>query len=158
MGDSAGDSGTPYGTVIGDAHASVGLADAVVGLIHRPVSSWWSQRKSRRDMLEKLGEWSQEAVNKEGRFLQPVLTAQAFNAHLWQHDCCPQPKGSCSSTLAWAQLLHALGINPGNGAVIWNLPTTASEATEETMQTDTVLEVEGEAMRHIINLYRKYVS
>ncbi|KAL4947616.1 hypothetical protein BDW69DRAFT_110412 [Aspergillus filifer] len=101
----------------------------------------------------RLGEWVDEALDSEGRWLQPVLRRQAFEDHLVNADGHFQPQAQCKSSFAWAQLLYALIIRPNGGVLAWRLPSTEIDPT---VSGDLSLEVDGEVMCHVINLYRLY--
>ena len=64
-----------------------------------------------------------------------------------------QPKGRCESSLAWAQLLFALNIRPEGGVLAWRLPP---RDIDPAISSEISLEVDGDVMCHIINLYRLY--
>lgn len=144
---------TRYGTTISDASATVGLTGMIVDLVHRPVSAFWTKRTQKQMFIKRLGQWAGEAFDEHEHWLQPVLQLDAFETHLVQSDGCFQPSGKCSSSLAWAQLLYALGINPGMGVLAWRLSPQKLDPTE----TGTIdLEIDGGVLVHIVNLYTLY--
>ena len=142
-----------YGRVVGDGQQTVSLAGAVVDLFRGPVNSLWQRRTLLQSLRADLGEWADEAVDEKGNFLQPVLRAAAFEEHLVSNNAHFKPRGACTSILGWAQLLYAIDIRPGQGIVAWRRPARAKDPLT-TGQFD--LEVDGEVLCHIINLYRLY--
>ncbi|KAL4794319.1 hypothetical protein BDV19DRAFT_365136 [Aspergillus venezuelensis] len=146
-------SGTQYSQIIGDTQQTVSLAGAVIDLVGRTITSRWEKQKAIQVFKLRLGEWVDEAVDSEGRWLQPVLRRQAFEDHLVHADGHFQPQGQCKSSFAWAQLLYALNIRPKGGILSWRLPSTEIDPT---VSGDLSLEVDGEVMCHVINLYRLY--
>lgn len=150
MTDQGGDT---YAQVISDGQQTVTLTGAVVELVGRPISSIWQKRNATQAFKEKLGEWADEAVDRKGRWLQPVLRSRAFEDHLVRENGYFQPTGQCDSSFAWAQLLYALNIRPGGGVIAWRLPP---KVINPAVAEDVVLEVDGAAMCHIINIFRLY--
>lgn len=151
MGEQA--SSTGYGTVVGDASATVGLTNAVVDLVQRPISYYWRRRSDRQTLLARLGEWGEEAVDKRGRWLQPVLQKSALEEHLIKSDGHCLPVGEHTADLGWSHLLYALGIRPGAGIVRWRLP---HHAIDPLQAGSMELEIDGAAIAHIINFFRIY--
>ncbi|OAA67648.1 hypothetical protein ISF_03824 [Cordyceps fumosorosea ARSEF 2679] len=121
------------------------------------VTGWLATKASRAEAVAdyegSLREWLQEA--KEGtRYLQPKLTNDSFNLHLGSQLPIAEPPATSTSCFAWVKLLYALNIRPGDGVLEWERP-----AKDIQPGTDTVcLIVEGQAMCHIINLFRIYRS
>lgn len=150
MTDQGGDT---YAQVISDGQQTVTLTGAVVELVGRPISSIWQKRNATQAFKEKLGEWAGEAVDRKGRWLQPVLRSRAFEDHLVRENGYFQPTGQCDSSFAWAQLLYALNIRPGGGVIAWRLPP---KVINPAVAEDVVLEVDGAVMCHIINIFRLY--
>jgi hypothetical protein len=106
-------------------------------------------------LREKLGEWAKEAVDANGRWLQPVLRNRAFEDHLVKENGFFKPSGSCESTFAWAHLLYALDIRPGRGVLAWRVPTDGIDPADS---GQIPLDIDGQALCHIVNLYREYTS
>jgi hypothetical protein len=106
-------------------------------------------------LRERLGEWAQEAVDANGRWLQPVLRNRAFEDHLVKENGFFKPSGSCESTFAWAHLLYALDIRPGRGVLAWRVPTDGINPADFGQIS---LDIDGQALCHIVNLYREYTS
>ena len=142
-----------YGRVVGDGQQTVSLAGAVVDLFKGPVNSLWRRRNLKQSLRADLGEWAVEAVDWKGNFLQPVLRASAFEKHLVNKNARFKPGGDCTAIFGWAQLLYALDIRPGHSILAWRRPARANDPLT-TGQID--LEVDGEVLCHIINLYRLY--
>lgn len=142
-----------YAQVIGDGQQTVTLAGAVFELVGRPLSSIWKKHRTAQALKQKLGEWADEAVDNKGRWLQPVLRSRAFEDHLVRENGYFQPTGRCESSFAWAQLLFALNIRPKGGVVTWKLPPGE---VDPAVSSDISLEVDGDVICHIINLYRLY--
>ncbi|KAJ5546023.1 hypothetical protein N7494_003608 [Penicillium frequentans] len=145
--------GDKYAQVISDGQQTVMLTGAIVELVGRPLSSIWRKRSATQAFKEKLGEWADEAVDRKGRCLQPVLRSRAFEDHLVRENGYFQPTGQCDSSFAWAQLLYALNIRPGGGVIAWRLPP---KGINPAVAGDVALEVDGAAMCHIINIFRLY--
>ena len=152
MGDQSGAS-TAYGTTIGDTQQTVTLISALNDLVGRPLSSFFQRRNAEQSLRKHLGEWVDEAVDASGQWLRPVLTTIAFQNHLVQNDGQFQPSGTCQSTFGWARFLYALDIRPGCGVLSWNNYTNGLDPSE---RGSISLEIEGEALCHIINIYRIY--
>lgn len=106
-------------------------------------------------LRERLGEWAQEAVDANGRWLRPVLRNRAFEDHLVKENGFFKPSGSCESTFAWAHLLYALDIRPGRGVLAWRVPTDGINPADSGQIS---LDIDGQALCHIVNLYREYSS
>ncbi|KAJ5526963.1 hypothetical protein N7513_011122 [Penicillium frequentans] len=145
--------GDKYAQVISDGQQTVTLTGAIVELVGRPLSSIWRKRSATQAFKEKLGEWADEAVDRKGRCLQPVLRSRALEDHLVRENGYFQPTGQCDSSFAWAQLLYALNIRPGGGVIAWRLPP---KGINPAVAGDVALEVDGAAMCHIINIFRLY--
>lgn len=139
--------------MISDGQQTVTLASAIVELVGRPLSSIWRKQSTAQAFKQKLGEWADEAIDDKGRWLQPVLRTRAFEGHLVRENGYFQPTGRCESSFAWAQLLFALNIRPKGGVLAWRLPP---REIDPAVSSDISLEVDGEVMCHIINLYRLY--
>jgi hypothetical protein len=144
-----------YGSVIGDGQQTVTLAGAVVELVGRPISGLWRRRSAVQELREKLGEWAKEAVDANGRWLQPVLRYTAFEDHLINKNGYFEPSGECKASFGWAHLLYALDIRPGGEVLAWRLLTDGSDAAASCQIS---LDIDGKALCHIINLYRIYRS
>ncbi|KAI0429723.1 hypothetical protein F5Y09DRAFT_249871 [Xylaria sp. FL1042] len=144
-----------YGEVIGNGHQTVNLASAVLELVHQPLSSFWASRNAIAALRTGLGEWAEEAFDANNRCQQPVLREDAFVAHLIDNSAAFRPSGSCSATFAWAKLLYALDIRPGNNIIEWRpLGTDADPKKSGTVE----LALEGPVLCHIVNLYQLYDS
>ncbi|RMJ09847.1 hypothetical protein BHE90_011865 [Fusarium euwallaceae] len=144
--------GRSYSQVVADGQSTVTFASALVDLVGRPLSGLWSKQSAAADYRARLGEWAAEAVDANGRWLQPVLRVAAFEDHLVRVEGRPKPSGLCQSSLAWGQLLYALNIRPGMGVLAWRLPPKAVDPGVEGVR----LVVDGAAMCHIVNLFRIY--
>ena len=135
-------------------------AEKVLNLIERagekPVSAIWQKQRSGSTQLKRsLGEWAAEAKDLQGRWLQPVLENEAFEAHLIARRGRLQPRGQCESSFAWAQLLYALEIRPGKGILSWRPPSIENDP----VNTGTVsLFIDGRVLCHIVNLYKLYTT
>ena len=148
-----GDQGDTYGQGIKNAQETVGVVQSVVNLFGGFLSSRRQKRKARQEVLDRLGEWASEAYNGRGQRLRPVLRAKAFKSHLTKHAGRFYPSGHCTSSLAWAHLLYALEIRPGGGVLDWKLPIKAAPLKDFDQDS---LELDGEVLCYIINLYRLY--
>ena len=148
-----GDQNTEYGRGVGDARDTVGLVGAVVDMIGRPISSAWQRRSAVQEYRNRLGEWHQEAVDTSGRWLKPVLRHAAFEEHLIKNNGYFKPSGVCQSSFAWAHLLYALDVRPGGGVLAWRLPPN-NQNPADTRQVS--LDIDGQVLCHIVNLYRVY--
>jgi hypothetical protein len=142
-----------YGRVLGEGQQTLTFAGAAVDLYERTAWSALRRRSAVQTLRERLGEWVDEAVDEKGRWLRPLLTAESFEKHLVSANAHFKPSGKCESSLGWAQLLYALDIRPGRGTLAWRLPATALDPTKS---GKLPLTIEGEALCHIINLYRTY--
>lgn len=151
-GNNASPSPVTYSQVITDSQSTVTLASAFISLVAAPAKSLWSKRASTIEFRTKLGEWASEAFDHHGRWMQPVLRTAALRDHLICINACPVPSGQCTSSYGWAQLLYALGINPGMNIVSWRVPPTALQPGVDTIS----LLIDGEALCHIVNLFRCY--
>ena len=142
-----------YEQGIDSAGRTVGVAETLVGLVREPVTYFWQRRSIQQTLRDGLGEWLEEAVDSKGRWLQPVLRTAAFEKHLVEHNAHFQPSGSCQASFGWTHLLYALDVRPGCGVLTWRLPSSRYDPTT-TKQID--LAIDGQALCHIINLYRSY--
>ncbi|KAI6367405.1 hypothetical protein MCOR25_004942 [Pyricularia grisea] len=146
-------SGSNYGKVISDGHQTVSLAAAVVDFAGGYWKSYSSKQSAASAYRANLGEWADEAIDRDNQWLQPVLRLKPFEDHLFGCHGRPVPTGECRSRLAWAQLLYALDIRPGAKVLEWRLPPKAIDPSET---GSIALIVDGSVMCHIINLYRLY--
>lgn len=112
-------------------------------------TKWWNLDKFN---IKSLREWAKECIH-DGSLRQPVLTLDKLKEHLEQSRGHPTPPAwdKTNSSLAWAQLLYALNIRPEKKILEWKTPPRPI-----TDATKVSLVIEGEAMCHIINLFRKY--
>ena len=142
-----------YGRVVDDGRQTLSFAGAALDLVERTTSSALQKRAAVQALRENLGEWADEAVDKQGRWRRPLLTTKAFEEHISRKDGHLVPSGACQSSFGWAQLLYALDIRPGQSILSWKLPSAAFDPTKF---GEIPLSIEGEAFCHIINLYRIY--
>ena len=149
------DQSTQYGRGFGDARDTVGLIGAIVDMVGRPISSSWRRQSALHTYRNRLGEWHQEAVDTNGSWLRPVLRHAAFEKHLIKNNGYFKPSGICQSSFAWAHLLYALDIRPGAGVLAWRLPPNSHNPLD-TGQVS--LDIDGQVLCHIINLYRVYLE
>lgn len=117
----------PYDTGISSTQKTVTIVDAVVNLVAPSVTSIWKKKSFVQSLKARLGEWVHEAKDAQDRWLQPVLAKQAFEDHLAKNGGIFQPSGDCTSSFAWARLLYALNIRPGNGIISWRLPAQETD-------------------------------
>ncbi|MCJ1327966.1 hypothetical protein MMC10_004641 [Thelotrema lepadinum] len=148
-----GDQGDAYGQGVKNAQDTVGLVQTIVNLFSGLFTSQRKKRKDKQGPRERLGEWVLEAFDSQGRRLRPVLRVGAFKDHLNRHAGKFKPSGKCKSSLAWTYLLYALDIRPGGGVLEWKFLTKA--ARQKDFDFDS-LEIDGEVLCYIINLYRLY--
>jgi hypothetical protein len=150
----ANSSGQPdsYGRVIGDAQQTVTLAGAAVELLRQPISSFFRRRSAAQTLEEHLGPWSEEARGLKDQRRTPVLKAQKFEDYLLSETGQFRPQGQCTANASWAHFLHALGIVPGKDIVDWK---PLQEGWRRTNEDRIEMEVDGEVICHIINLYRE---
>ncbi|KAI1349076.1 hypothetical protein F5Y01DRAFT_193419 [Xylaria sp. FL0043] len=142
-----------YGAIIGNGHQTVNLASAVLELIHRPLTTFWTRRNARAALRKGLGEWAEEAFDTNDQCQQPILREDPFVTHLIDNKAAFHPSGTCYATFAWAKLLYALDIRPGNNIIEWRpLGTDADPDKSGTLE----LALEGPVLCHIVNLYRIY--
>jgi hypothetical protein len=104
-----------YGRVIDDGRQTLSFAGAALDLVERTPSSALRKRSAVQALRDKLGEWADEAVDKQGRWLRPLLAAKLLEEHIISKDGRFTPSGVCQSSLGWTQLLYALDIRPGRG-------------------------------------------
>lgn len=116
----------------------------------------WGKHREEQEKIdryrEKLGERADEAVDHNGRWLQPVLHTKPLENHLDSEQGCPKPADSYRCSLAWGRLLYALDIRPGAGVLEWRLPP---RDIDPSLEAATLL-IDGIAMCHILNLFRLY--
>ncbi|KAI0811551.1 hypothetical protein GGR55DRAFT_695130 [Xylaria sp. FL0064] len=142
-----------YGEAIGNGHQTVNLASAVLELVHQPLTSFWANRNARAALRKSLGEWAEEAFDTNDQCQQPILREDPFVTHLIDNKAAFHPSGTCSATFAWAKLLYALDIRPGNKIIEWRpLGTDADPYKSGTVE----LALEGPVLCHIVNLYQIY--
>ncbi|KAL9617182.1 MAG: hypothetical protein Q9160_007986 [Pyrenula sp. 1 TL-2023] len=145
----------PYSQGVDDAQKTVTLAGAFVDLVRGPATSFLRRRSAQQILRERLGEWVDEAVDAQGRWLQPVLRTDAFENHLIRSNGHFRPTGSCLASFAWAHLLFALDIRPGRGVLSWGLPKKSNDAAS-TGQIN--LKIDGQVLCHVVNIYRLYTT
>ena len=144
-----------FGRVVDDGRQTLAFAGAALDLVERTTSSALRKRAAVQSLREKLGEWADEAVDNQGRWLRPLLTVEAFEEHMISKDGRVIPSTVCQSSLGWAHLLYALDIRPGRGILSWKLPSVAFDPTRT---GEIPLSIEGEVLCHIVNLYRFYLG
>lgn len=140
-------------SVVDDSQQPVALVGSFLELVGRPILSLWQRKNLVQAFKQKLGEWAEEAIDQKGRWLQPVLRSKAFEDHLKRENGQFLPAGRCEASFAWAQFLFALNIRPGTGVLAWRLPPIDFDPA---LSNNLSLEVDGDVMCHIINLYRLY--
>lgn len=150
--DNNASSPVTYGQVIANGQSTMTLAASIFTYVSQPIANYLSDVASRAEFRRRLGDWASEAIDKDGRWLQPVLRTAALRDHLIQESACPLPPGRCTSSYGWAQLLYALNICPGMDIVSWRLPTKPLQPGTNEIS----LVIDGEALCHIINLFRSY--
>ena len=127
-------------------------AAALLEFLGAPLKFAWNWLSTRWALQKKLGEWSSEA-RKSGRWQQPVLGTEAFERHLKNRKGRLEPTDDKTSTFAWAYLLYALNIRPGDLVLQWE-PLPDGFDPQKTGQLP--LKIEGPVLCHILNLYRLY--
>ncbi|KAI1625129.1 hypothetical protein EDD37DRAFT_378499 [Exophiala viscosa] len=135
---------------------SIDVADKVFEGPVQWVKNFYSRGSSARELKSRLGEWALEAQDNRGRWLQPVLSKDAFRSHLITEDGQMQPSGECTATFGWAKLLYALNIRPAGGIISWR---ETPEGESSALNTNKIsLCVHGSVLCDIINLYRMYTD
>ncbi|KAF3065201.1 hypothetical protein GL218_01081 [Daldinia childiae] len=145
-----------YAGVIADAQQTVTLTETIISLVGNYVSTTYKNKRATEEFRERLGEWADEALDpdRNGKWRQPCLRIEKFEKHMIQHDGQFKPSGKCTSSFAWAQLLYALDIRPGNNIVEWK--TISITAPDPVESGQISLEVDGSVLCHIVNLFRYY--
>ncbi|KAI5923958.1 hypothetical protein F4810DRAFT_666812 [Camillea tinctor] len=105
--------------------------------------------------MTNLGEWGYLVKRADGWYL-PVLNTKNFLSHVAITQGYIQPqKLACAGRSGWTQLLYALGLVPESDHIFWQ----AQQAEFDPFNSDKIrLLVEGEALYHILNLYREHES
>lgn len=113
-----------------------------------------------RELKQKLGEWACEAQDDKGRWLQPILTRDAFERHLLKEGGRFRPSRKCTASFGWAKLLYALNIRPKGGSeqgiLSWRTAPQVEPSPDRTGNISLV--IHGEVLCHIINLYQTYTG
>ncbi|KAI0550534.1 hypothetical protein F4679DRAFT_542728 [Xylaria curta] len=142
-----------YGEVIGNGHQTVDLVSSIFQLVGQPLNAALTRRNAHTALRKGLGEWAEEAFDENNHCQQPLLREDAFVTHLIENQASFRPYGSCNATFAWAKLLYALDIRPGNNIIEWQpLGTDADPSKSGTIE----LALEGPVLCHIVNLYQIY--
>lgn len=150
-------SGDRFGQGADDILKGVAAVKAV-GTLAQPLLDHRAQQEAERKLEKRLGEWAHES-KRGGHWHQPMLRLENFEEHRDLNSGHFTPSGECTSTFGWAHLLYALNIRPGavlpSGQTIidWKLPTGDASLVET---GDIHLEMPGEVLWHIINIYRLY--
>lgn len=145
----------PYQAGLANTKGTWELFKEIVADVYPSIASAAANRKAIKSLNDKIGEWAKEAKDGDGRWQQPILTRDALKAHLILSKGRPNPTGKCEASFDWAKLLYALNIRPGDGTLEWGLPSNDNDpATTGTISLD----IEGEALCDIINLYKQYLA
>lgn len=151
MADSSGQDA--YGQAVGDARGTTGLIKEADEVFGAPIRRLFQRRAAEKALIQDLGDWAAEAKDSNGRWLRPILTATSFGRHLEAHDAHFKPAATCTSRFGWARLLFALDVRPRAGVLQWELPTIPIDPCSI---EGIVMDMDGEVLCHIINLYRIY--
>lgn len=157
MGDQPVSPGTPGLIQIQDsastASHTLSFIQGVDQLFGNPISSGLGARRRRADRRIFLGAWHDFLYDDQADiYYTPVLEKVSFWDYLVRSQGILRPKGECKATAAWAKLLYGLGITPNDGIVTRTLGISSPEANRN---ADIRLELSGETICHIINLYGK---
>ena len=160
MGDQASGSATPSTPGLSQVQESVSTANQTLSLVQgvdqlfgNPISHRVQTRRRKAEKRALLGEWHDFLYDSRAdMYHTPVLEKSRFWHYLTQTGAYLRPEGSCVATACWAKLLYSLGITPRKGLVSRRLKTSS---TFENHSTPVHLELDGEIICHIINLYGK---
>ncbi|KAE8454272.1 hypothetical protein EG329_005197 [Mollisiaceae sp. DMI_Dod_QoI] len=144
-----------YQAGVNNAKGTWELVKDFVTFVSPSVASAAGKRKAVQSLNDRIGEWAEEAKDKDGRWQQPILTRNALEAHLLLEKGTVQPGGECKASFAWAKLLYALNIRPGKKTLEWR---TSSPENDPATTGTISLAIEGEALCDIINLYQRYIA
>lgn len=151
-------SGTPsdnYQAGLANTKGTWELLKDFVTFVSPSLSSAAQKRNAIKSLNDNIGEWAKEAKDTSGRWRQPFLSRDKLQAHLLRKKGRLQPTGECEASFAWAQLLYALNIRPGDGTLEWK--PALPKNNPDTIGTIS-LAIEGEALCDIINLYQRYIA
>jgi hypothetical protein len=160
-----------YAQAIGNGQATVSLASNLLQFGQPLAEAFLRDRADRkvnadtkRRLQRYMGEWYDYLMVDDKLTWRPVLKSTAFEAHLFDNNVILQPQGACIATTDWAVFLYALAIKPTTKAVYIERGKRIEEVVvsykpfelEVSHSSDVrgFLEVPGECLCHIMNLYR----
>lgn len=144
-----------YNAGLGNAKGTWDLLKEIFDCFGPCLSSRVEKHTALTSLSESTGEWAKHAKDSHGRWQQPILTKAALESHLRLQNGVLQPLEECTASFAWAKLLYALRIRPGDNILKWR----PSSQENDPVKTGTIsLAIEGHALCHIINLYRRYTT
>ncbi|KAJ9160544.1 hypothetical protein NKR19_g3156 [Coniochaeta hoffmannii] len=160
MGDQSSASGAPSTPGLSQVQESVSTANQTLSLVQgvdqlfgNPISHAVQTRRRKAEKRAFLGEWHDFLYDSRAdMYYTPVLEKSRFWHYLTQTRGYLRPEGKCAATAGWAKLLYSLGITPKKSMVSRRLKTSS---VFENHSTAVHLEVDGEVICHIINLYGK---
>ncbi|OIW30797.1 hypothetical protein CONLIGDRAFT_630720 [Coniochaeta ligniaria NRRL 30616] len=160
MGDQAGSSASPSTPGLSQVQEGVSTASQTLSLVQgvdqlfgNPISHAVQTRRRKAEKKTSLGEWHDFLYDsKADVYYTPVLERLRFWQYLTKSRGILRPEGQCQATAHWAKLLYSLGITPTKGLVTRRLNTPDSV---ENHKVEVDLELDGEIVCHIINLYGK---
>jgi hypothetical protein len=117
-----------------------------------PISTTVAAKRRKKDKRVFLGEWHDFLYDsKVDLYYTPVLEKERFWQYLTRSQGILRPEGECVATSAWAKLLYGLGITPEKKLLSKTLDTSNHG---ENHNMEIKLELDGEILCHIINLYQ----
>lgn len=112
-----------------------------------PIGARLDAKALKERLNKELGPWHDFLYDKERDvYYRPVLATTKFNTYMkLRYQAGFQPKGKCTATARWAQLVHALGITPDMNIV-------DKSALEPGDEQNIRLKVDGQVVCHIVNI------
>jgi hypothetical protein len=120
-------------------------------LFGNPISTAVQNRRRKAEKKAFLGEWHDFLYDSRADvYYVPVLEKGQFWQYLIRVQGVLRPEGGCQATAIWAKLLYGLGISPRK-AIVSRALRTPDPA--ENHLSEIVLELDGEVVCHLVNLY-----
>jgi hypothetical protein len=133
------------------ANQGLSFVQGLDQLLGNPLSRTFQSWNYKAEKKALLGEWHDFLYDsKADVYYVPALEKAPFWQYLVRANGILRPQGTCEATADWARLLYGLGIGPKTGIVSKALRTPR---TTENHMSDIALELDGEVMCHIVNLY-----